>query len=680
MFREASPIIDNVMQGYNGTIFCYGVTGSGKTYTMSGPLGAVEREASSEGIVQRAATRIFEYIRDRSAGGEVFLVEASFLEVYSGDGGREQLIDLLAQAQEERKLEVKQDPGKRHSFGCEGLKRVPIQSPDEMCAVLSSGQKRCHFLETSKNCNSSCSHCLFILNIESMREDASGQKVIQRGKLMLVDLAGSESIKRVRAVNDSNEELRKKQAIGINRVLTSLGTVVTNLNAGHTSGIRDSALTMLLCDCLGGNARALLVANIGPELEALDEATKTITFAQQMMSVRNVARVNRISQDQSTIVLMRQRHQECLMRLQEAAGEAQAEEDESGKKLRQEVEALNKRLLTKASAEKTLEVVQAEQLQKMDEVKVEIALAMSRELEQLRKQSLDGIASLRQSMEQHVTSMDGPQRREQAEAQQAQLEASAEAVRAAEAVRLAAREEASVLHMKAVAAEERATMLLARVEELGGEKTGGEEERRQQRQKSEEQWQRLVTTEGEVQRWRAEVEIQKAELQKLTSQRTEDDEAWRREREERNRREAALQKEMHELRMGIEEARRGAEVQAMRVDSEHQKVIGQLTHKKERLESDVAATDEKLSLVRRDHQRLEDEQADALEQEEESRRQLPFDMMRLQEDLEEAQLREAELIQMLGEMQDSIIQASAAPAPASTGAATTPPRAASRYR
>jgi len=237
-----------------------------------------------------------------------------------------------------------------------------------------------------------------------------------------------------------------------------------------------------------------------------------------------------------------------------------------------------------------------------------------------------------------------------------------------------------VLHMKAVAAEERATMLLARVEELGGEKTGGEEERRQQRQKSEEQWQRLVTTEGEVQRWRAEVEIQKAELQKLTSQRTEDDEAWRREREERNRREAALQKEMHELRMGIEEARRGAEVQAMRVDSEHQKVIGQLTHKKERLESDVAATDEKLSLVRRDHQRLEDEQADALEQEEESRRQLPFDMMRLQEDLEEAQLREAELIQMLGEMQDSIIQASAAPAPASTGAATTPPRAASRYR
>mmetsp|Transcript_160377 Transcript_160377/g.514691 ORF Transcript_160377/g.514691 Transcript_160377/m.514691 type:complete len:317 (+) Transcript_160377:1542-2492(+) len=316
----------------------------------------------------------------------------------------------------------------------------------------------------------------------------------------------------------------------------------------------------------------------------------------------------------------------------------------------------------------------------MDEVKVEIALAMSRELEQLRKQSLDGIASLRQSMEQHVTSMDGPQRREQAEAQQAQLEASAEAVRAAEAVRLAAREEASVLHMKAVAAEERATMLLARVEELGGEKTGGEEERRQQRQKSEEQWQRLVTTEGEVQRWRAEVEIQKAELQKLTSQRTEDDEAWRREGEERNRREAALQKEMHELRMGIEEARRGAEVQAMRVDSEHQKVIGQLTHKKERLESDVAATDEKLSLVRRDHQRLEDEQADALEQEEESRRQLPFDMMRLQEDLEEAQLREAELIQMLGEMQDSIIQASAAPAPASTGAATTPPRAASRYR
>merc|ERR1719450_713921 len=123
-----------------------------------------------------------------------------------------------------------------------------------------------------------------MLSIESLYEQGAGEPpAVQRGKLMLVDLAGSESLKKVQAANDANEELRRRQAIGINRVLSSLGTVVNNMNIGLSHGHRDSALTMLLHDCLGGNARALLIANISPEAEGGDESVKTLTFAQQMM-------------------------------------------------------------------------------------------------------------------------------------------------------------------------------------------------------------------------------------------------------------------------------------------------------------------------------------------------------------------------------------------------------------
>merc|ERR1719253_1226833 len=112
IFTQAEPIVDRVMEGYNGTIFCYGITGSGKTFTMSGPpreKGAVS-DPQMQGIVQRSAWRIFEFISQRSEQGEVFAVEASFLEIYSGDGHRETLVDLLAEDKCGEKPEIKQDP------------------------------------------------------------------------------------------------------------------------------------------------------------------------------------------------------------------------------------------------------------------------------------------------------------------------------------------------------------------------------------------------------------------------------------------------------------------------------------------------------------------------------------------------------------------------------------------
>eukprot|EP00439_Symbiodinium_sp_Y106_P006216 s1736_g1.t1 len=167
VFEHVAPVVDRVMEGYNGVVFCYGITGSGKTHTMSGPPkeplakqvkdpAPPEVIAAQQGIVQRAAKRIFEFIRDRSARGEMFTVEASFLEIYSPDGVRENLIDLLANKADEAKLEVKQDALVGHkAFMCEGLKSVPIRSPDEMRQVLEGGRRRCTYMETSRNCVSS---------------------------------------------------------------------------------------------------------------------------------------------------------------------------------------------------------------------------------------------------------------------------------------------------------------------------------------------------------------------------------------------------------------------------------------------------------------------------------------------------------------------------------------------
>merc|ERR550532_436107 len=145
-------------------------------------------EAEAQGIVQRAARRIFEFIRDRSENGEVFSVEASFLEISSNDGVSETLVDLLADAHKgDPKLEVRQDPLSKEAFVCEGLRAVPIRSPEDMCEVLEAGRRRCTFMETSRNCLSSRSHCIFQVTVECLSDPQKGDALVRRGKLALVD-------------------------------------------------------------------------------------------------------------------------------------------------------------------------------------------------------------------------------------------------------------------------------------------------------------------------------------------------------------------------------------------------------------------------------------------------------------------------------------------------------------
>jgi len=667
VFIHATPIVDRVMEGYNGTIFCYGITGSGKTYTMSGPL--QDQQASqpqNHGIMQRAARRVFEFIRDRSANGEVFSVEASFLEIYSGDGVRETLVDLLAEGalREEPKLEVRQDPLAQHAFVCDGLRSVPIRSPDEMCEVLEAGRRRSTFMETTRNCVSSRSHCLFMVTIEClMDEQGSSDTVVRRGKLVLVDLAGSESLKKVAAANEADEELRRRQAIGINRVLSHLGTVVNNLNAGYQNGtgFRNSALTMLLRDCLGGNARALLIANMGPEAEWWSETTMTLTFAQQMMQVRNVEKATFISREKSTLMQMRQRHLECIQRLQEKAYKTDdSPESEEWQKLQREVDDLNRRLLTRRSATETLEQMQEEQSRRMDELRDEVTRTMTREFASLQEQSLRDLEGLRHVIETKAREGGELVIQRQREAYEAQFGALQSDLEASVEARHVAIGDAAELRVQLAATEQQVQTLQALQEDFLRERANLEDERRALRQQAEEQYRRLADLEGEMQRYRTEAGMQSEEADRLRGLHAAEVEAAKAERKAWALREAEIQSRVQAARAELERGRSSGADVAHEADRAHREAVELLRSQVTRLEAEGVVQVMQLEEAQRSQAALEAEVQEAREREAALRHKLEEEIRTYDEDINEAQHRVSELMTMLTEVQSSIMYATAA--------------------
>ena len=284
---STAPLVQHAMEGGHGSILCHGITGSGKTYTMCGG-------SNSSGIVHGVGRRMFEHIRDQVASGRVYMVEASYVQIFSPDGSSEQLTDLLADS--DKDLEIKQDPRNPLSYVCTGLQRIPIRSPDEMQQVVHKGRERSQAKE-AEGIAAARSHCLFILTVESMSEQsANGDSGVTKGKLVLVDLAGSESL-----LKTSSSDVARRQALGINRTLASLSMAVNSTSGA--SAVKGSYLTQLLRDCMGGSARTLVVATVGLEVEDLDETIKTLTYAQQMMTSLTVrtsnAGLNRGSEHQA---------------------------------------------------------------------------------------------------------------------------------------------------------------------------------------------------------------------------------------------------------------------------------------------------------------------------------------------------------------------------------------------
>jgi len=276
------PIVDAVLGGYNGTIFAYGHTGSGKTYSMMGP----NTQDSQQGIVPRAAQQIFDRIA--GAGPEVvdafpddteFTLRCSFLEVY-----REQMRDLLSPANQ--KLQVKELP--QRGLWVDGLSREYVTCKAEVLSILRAGSRARSVARTRLNQHSSRSHAIFVLHVEQRSTGADGATTERLGKLTLVDLAGSEKVSKSECVGETLEEAKK-----INWSLSALGKVIDSLaeQRPHVP-YRDSRLTRVLQEALGGNCRTTLLVAASSCTQHFDETLSSLRFAARTQKVRNHAQVN----------------------------------------------------------------------------------------------------------------------------------------------------------------------------------------------------------------------------------------------------------------------------------------------------------------------------------------------------------------------------------------------------
>ncbi|XGW25836.1 hypothetical protein V3C99_006886 [Haemonchus contortus] len=289
-FRD---LVDSVLNGFNGTIFAYGQTGTGKTYTMEGKPSIPEER----GVIFNCFEHIFQHIaRSRN---QKYLVRASYLEIY-----QEELRDLLSK-DDRVKLELKEKPDV--GVYVKDLTTFLTKSVEEIERVMAVGNANRSVGRTNMNEHSSRSHAIFIVTVECCETDPDGENHIRVGRLNLVDLAGSERQAKTGATGE-----RFKEATKINLSLSALGNVISALVDGKSTHIpyRDSKLTRLLQDSLGGNSKTVMVACIGPASYNFEETLGTLRYANRAKNIKNKPKINEDPKD-----AMLREFQDEIMRL-----------------------------------------------------------------------------------------------------------------------------------------------------------------------------------------------------------------------------------------------------------------------------------------------------------------------------------------------------------------------------
>ena len=314
--------IDHVLDGFNACLFAYGQTGSGKTYTIFG------EDGDKKGIAPRAMDYLFSSMKRRAAQKK-FTVFVSFLELYL-----DKLRDIGVHTSEDGRVEFKGPgskpssrpgtAGSRKSAGgadaepkdleirenpnggvyVQDLSSIPVSSAEEVMAVIKAGLTRRQTYQTLMNEHSSRSHTIVTITVVAESKSDSAQSVT--GKYNLVDLAGCERLKRSGAgdqasgIEDSG--MRAKEAVIINKSLSTLGNVVMALAKGDASYVpyRDAKLTRLLQDSLGGNSYTALLATIHPRAADAEESLNTLQFANRCRNVTTQPHVNFLDADRES--------------------------------------------------------------------------------------------------------------------------------------------------------------------------------------------------------------------------------------------------------------------------------------------------------------------------------------------------------------------------------------------
>ncbi|XP_057427423.1 kinesin-like protein KIN-14I [Lotus japonicus] len=280
VFSDMQPLIRSVLDGFNVCIFAYGQTGSGKTYTMTGPKEITEK---SQGVNYRALSDLF-LTADQRKGTFRYDVSVQMIEIYN-----EQVRDLLVSDGTNKRLEIRSNSHKGLSVPDASL--VPVSSTHDVIELMNLGQRNRAVGATALNDRSSRSHSCLTVHVQG-RDLTSG--AVLRGCMHLVDLAGSERVDKSEATGD-----RLKEAQHINKSLSALGDVIASLaQKNNHVPYRNSKLTQLLQDSLGGQAKTLMFVHISPEVDAVGETISTLKFAERVATVElGAARVNKDGAD-----------------------------------------------------------------------------------------------------------------------------------------------------------------------------------------------------------------------------------------------------------------------------------------------------------------------------------------------------------------------------------------------
>uniref|UniRef100_M4CAQ8 Kinesin motor domain-containing protein n=1 Tax=Brassica campestris TaxID=3711 RepID=M4CAQ8_BRACM len=310
---RTKDIVAAAVRGFNGTVFAYGQTNSGKTHTMRG-------SPTEPGVIPLAVHDMFETIYQDTS--REFLLRMSYLEIYNED-----INDLLAP--EHRKLQIHENLEK--GIFVAGLREEIVASPQQVLEMMEFGESHRHIGETNMNVHSSRSHTIFRMIIESRQKTqdegvGNACDAVRVSVLNLVDLAGSE-----RASKTGAEGVRLKEGSHINKSLMTLGTVIKKLsegveNQGGHVPYRDSKLTRILQPALGGNANTAIICNITLAPDHADETKSSLQFASRALRVTNCAHVNEILTDAALLKRQKKEIEELRSKLKTSHSDHSDEE------------------------------------------------------------------------------------------------------------------------------------------------------------------------------------------------------------------------------------------------------------------------------------------------------------------------------------------------------------------
>uniref|UniRef100_A0A4W4H0Q3 Kinesin motor domain-containing protein n=1 Tax=Electrophorus electricus TaxID=8005 RepID=A0A4W4H0Q3_ELEEL len=301
-----SPLMGGLFKGYNATVLAYGQTGSGKTFSMGGTYTSDQENEPTVGVIPRVVRKIYQEKAKRT--DTEFFISVSYLEIYN-----EEILDLLCISKEKPVISIREDP--KDGIKIVGLMEKDVSNAMEMVGCLELGNCARTVASTAMNAASSRSHAIFTVILEQ-RRGADNDTVIS--KLHLVDLAGSERQKKTKAEGD-----RLKEGISINKGLLSLGNVISALGDESKKGTfvpyRDSKLTRLLQDSLGGNSHTLMIACVSPADSNIEETINTLRYADRARKIKNKPILN-VDPRAAELKRLKQQVQELQVMLLHARG------------------------------------------------------------------------------------------------------------------------------------------------------------------------------------------------------------------------------------------------------------------------------------------------------------------------------------------------------------------------